>query len=100
MNKLLQGQCRACGGHIEFAAEAVGTTTVCPHCGKQTDLVLTVPMQEPAVPLRSIVYTCITILILIGGLIAAIIALKRAERMVGRNPAAPPATAPASHQNN
>jgi len=33
-----KGECRACGGHLEFPAEAVGETIECPHCGKPTAL--------------------------------------------------------------
>jgi len=85
MSKLLQGQCAKCGGQLEFPAEAVGTTAGCPHCGKPTELMLAAPRHERTVPLRTIIYAVITILILVGGLIAAMIALKRAERMTGRN---------------
>ena len=31
-------ECRACGGHLEFPAEAAGETIECPHCGKPTKL--------------------------------------------------------------
>ena len=87
MTKLLQGQCQLCRGRFEFPAEAAGTTADCPHCGKPTELLLAAPPQERTVPVRTIIYTIITILILVGGLVAAIVALKRAERLTGRNPA-------------
>ncbi|MCU0786039.1 MAG: hypothetical protein MUF81_18735 [Verrucomicrobia bacterium] len=91
MTKPLPGQCRECGGQFEFPAEAAGTTADCPHCGKPTELLLAAPPQESAIPLKTIVYTGIAILILVGGLVAAMIALKRAERMTGRNLATPTA---------
>ena len=89
MTKLLIGQCGGCGGQIEFPAEAVGTTAACPHCGQPTELFLAVPPHARIVPAKTVIYTAIAILILISGLVAAIIALKRAERMTGRNSATP-----------
>ena len=104
MTKLLNGQCGVCGGQIEFPAEATGTTAECPHCGKPTELFLAVPPQARIVPVKTVIYTAIAILILIGGLVAAIIALKRAERMTGRDSATPiaapqPPTAPTPPAN-
>ena len=98
MIKLLQGQCHVCRGPLEFPADAVGTTTDCPHCGKPTELFLAAPPQERVVPVRTILYTVIAILILVGALVAAMIALKRAERIWGKPPATP-TTAPVSPQN-
>lgn len=89
MTKFLKGQCSECGGGLEFPADAVGTTTDCPHCGKPTELLLAEPPQESAVHIKTIIHTGIAILILIGGLVAAMIALKRAERMTGRDSARP-----------
>ena len=91
--KFLKGECQHCGGHIEFPAEAVGTTTDCPHCGKTTDLLLAVPKIESSVPTKAIVYTVIAIVILVGGLIGAQIALKRAKRLVGQTNDAEPSPA-------
>lgn len=98
MTKSLNGPCAACGGQIEFPAEAVGTTVDCPLCGRPTELLLATPPPERIVPVRTIIYTIITILILVAGLFAALLAVKRAERMMGRNPAATVPT-PASTQN-
>jgi hypothetical protein len=81
-SKHLNGECQHCGGHIEFPAEATGTTTECPHCGTATELLLTVPKTESSVPTKAIVYTVIAIVILVGGLIGTQIALKRAKRLV------------------
>lgn len=94
MTKSLRGQCSQCGGSLEFPAEAVGTTGDCPLCGKPTELMLAAPVPERAVPVRTIIYTVITILALIGGLVAAIVALKRAEGMSERKAPAPTATTP------
>jgi len=37
-DNFVKGECRACGGHLEFPAEAAGETIECPHCGKPTKL--------------------------------------------------------------
>jgi len=78
--KRLKGECQLCGGHLEFPAEAVGTSIDCPHCGKSTELMLALPPAEPTIPRSTIVWTLITILLLLAGLGGALIALKRAER--------------------
>jgi hypothetical protein len=81
--KFLKGECQHCYGHIEFPAESAGLTTDCPHCGKQTDLLLALPKVEPTIPRATIVYTVIAVIILVAGLAGAMIALKMAERKVG-----------------
>src|SRR5438093_305476 len=78
--KFLKGPCQSCGGHLEFPAEAIGTSIDCPHCGKSTELVLAAPPEVPTVPRRTVVWTAITILILLLGLPGALMALKRAEK--------------------
>jgi hypothetical protein len=78
--KMLKGECQHCAGHIEFPADAIGLVAPCPHCHQQTELLLPAPPQEPTVPRRAILWTVITILVLCGGLVACLIALKRAER--------------------
>jgi hypothetical protein len=81
--KFLKGECQHCHGHIEFPVESAGLTTDCPHCGKQTDLLLALPKDEPTIPRATIVYTAIAVIILGAGLAGAMIALKMAERKVG-----------------
>jgi hypothetical protein len=80
--KYLKGECQHCHGHIEFPAESAGLTTNCPHCGKETDLLLALPKDEPTIPTATIVYTAIAVIILGGGLVGAMIALKMAQRKV------------------
>ena len=97
--KNLRGECQQCGGTIEFHAEAAGTTADCPLCGQPTELLLARPPEEGS-PLRTkaIVFTIIAVVILVGGLVAASVALKRAKRMRAEQvtPAAKPteSTAP------
>jgi hypothetical protein len=80
--KYLKGECQHCHGHIEFPAESAGLTTTCPHCGKQTELLLALPKEEPTIPRATIIYTIIAIVILGAGLAGAIVALKMAQRKI------------------
>lgn len=94
--KNLRGECQHCGKPIEFQAEHVGTTAECPHCNQPTELLLAAPPEEGApVRTKAIVFTVIAILILAGGLVGAVIALKRAERLkAGRLEASAPVATP------
>jgi hypothetical protein len=85
MNKpiYLKGECQHCAGHIEFPAEAAGTSVECPHCGATTELLLAAPPPEPPlIPVKTLVFTVLTLLILIGGLVGAMIAVQRAKKIV------------------
>lgn len=92
--KFLTGECQHCHGHIEFAAESAGLTTDCPHCGKQTELLLALPKDEPTIPRATIVYTVIAVIILGAGLAGAIVALKMAQRKVAHKKVEAVAQAP------
>ncbi len=96
--KNLKGECQRCGGAIEFRAENVGMTAECPHCGQPTELLLAVPPEtkSPA-QTKAIIYTAIAVVILVGGLIGAVVALKRAERLSARQKAT---LAPANAQTS
>ena len=67
--KRLMGVCRECGGGFEFQADLIGTVVLCPRCRKQTELMLASPAIEPSVSRKAIVWTIITALILITGLV-------------------------------
>ena len=104
--KNLRGECQHCGGSIEFHAEHTGSTAECPHCGQQTELLLTAPTEEKS-PLqkKAIAFTIVALVILVGGLVAANIALKRAKRLQTQRqqatqvePAKPAATDPFAAQ--
>ena len=82
--KYLKGPCQHCGGRLEFPAESIGSIVPCPHCGQHTELLLATPRIEPAIPTRAIVWTCIAVLILGGGLAGSLIALKRAQSWAAR----------------
>jgi hypothetical protein len=97
--KRLTGACSECGGSIEFQAELVGTMATCPRCRKQTELMLATPPEEPAVPRKVIVWTVVTAVVLISGLIATVLGLKHFERLAaqqrGRDATAPATNAAA-----
>jgi hypothetical protein len=82
--KYLKGECAHCRGRIEFPAEAAGTAADCPHCGRQTELLLEQPKEQRTVPTGIIVWTVIAMLVLAGGFGAALYALKRAQRWAER----------------
>jgi hypothetical protein len=80
--KNLRGECQHCGEPIEFHAEHAGSTAECPHCGRLTDLLLAPPPDEESpVRRKALVFSLIAILILIGGLLATTMALRRAQNL-------------------
>ena len=80
--KFLRGECQHCGGHLEFPADATGTTADCPHCRQPTELLLSIGEPTPAqTPVKAILFTIIACVILLGGIIGALLALQRARRM-------------------
>ena len=91
--KNVTGPCQHCGGLIQFSPEAVGNLATCPSCGRETELTLSMPTVESGLPVKTIVFAVAAIVILVGGLIAAQMALNRAKRMTG-NESQPAANAP------
>ena len=86
--KFLHGECQQCGGHLEFPADSAGTSAECPHCNQQTELLLSTGETIPTkAPVKSIVFLALACLILVGGLVGAMLALKRAQRMTTNHPA-------------
>src|SRR5690242_12207778 len=96
ITKYLKGECQSCGGHLEFPAEAVGASIDCPHCGKTTELLLATPHHDPTVPLSTIIWTAVTVLLLLGGLGGALSALKRAQKQAAKHRQATEANAAAT----
>lgn len=45
-NNFIKGECQQCAGHLEFAADAVGETIVCPHCGQPTALAASISTNK------------------------------------------------------
>lgn len=80
--KNLRGECQHCGEPIEFHAEHAGTVADCPHCGQPTELLLAPPPEEGSpVRTKAIIFGALAVIILMGGLVGAVIALKRAQRL-------------------
>jgi hypothetical protein len=100
--KHLKGNCSHCSGPIEFPADALGMTADCPHCGQRTELMLPPPADSSgsSVPAKAIVWAVIAAIILGGGLIGALIALKKAERLYGRQKTSATNAVPASAQSS
>lgn len=89
MIKNVRGVCQQCGGLIEFRADATGTISTCPHCRQETELVLDVPGgAKSGLGLKALIFGIVALLILGGGLGAALYALKRAEQVKSRRAAA------------
>jgi hypothetical protein len=80
--KRLKGPCEHCGAFFEYAAELVGTTGRCPHCGKVTELTLAAPPEPSGIPARVFIYTIIAALILLGGLGGSLYALKKMKALL------------------
>ncbi len=78
--KRIQGECQQCGGSLEFPAERIGLTAQCPRCGKETELMLATPAQEPMIPRKVIVWTVITVGLLLVALVLVLAGLKHFER--------------------
>ena len=85
MPKDVRGDFQQCGGPFNSPAEATGQTTDCPHCGQPTELLLALPPEaKTPASTKAIIYTVLALVILGGGLIAAVLLLKRAERLTAR----------------
>lgn len=62
----------------------IGTVAQCPTCRKQTELLLPAPAEEPLVPRKVLVWTVITCLILVLGVVAVVVGLKHFEKVAAR----------------
>ncbi len=98
--KYLKGECRECGGHIEFPAENTGTIIDCPHCGKETELLLAPPPEEPGIPRRTILWMVVGTLVLLLGLGASLVALRMAQKRWGRGTTLSTAQPPTDAKTN
>ncbi len=87
--KTIQGKCMHCEMPLEFAADAIGTTGTCPYCRKETELTLSVPEIDSGIPRRLVIWTVVTVVILLLGLVGAFIALNRARDLANRKQGPP-----------
>jgi hypothetical protein len=103
--KYLKGECQHCRGNLEFPVELIGTTTSCPHCQQETELMLPRPPEEPAFSRKALVLTLAAIFIMIGALVATMLGLRHYQKLLANkravaNAQSPPMTAPAILQSN
>jgi hypothetical protein len=97
--KYLKCACASCGGHIEFPADAIGSTVPCPHCGWQTELTIEAPpVQSSSRSLKWIIAGGVILLVGVVGVVAALIVTARvikktrAARSVARSTVVAPST--------
>jgi hypothetical protein len=88
--KSILGECEHCGGHLEFPAEAAGSDSACPHCGQSTALRVSSGGTATRAPVKTIVFIALAVVILAGGLVGAVVALKRAKRMAAQQKSGEP----------
>jgi hypothetical protein len=87
MSKKLRGDCSHCGMPIAYPAEAIGTLVPCPHCKKPTELLLSFPPDEPLIPRKVMIWTVISVFVLLLALIGTLQGLKHAQKLADeRNP--------------
>ena len=67
--KRLRGECQHCGGSLQFPAESIGLMAQCPRCAEETELMLAMPPQEPLIPRKVMVWTVITVTLLVAGFV-------------------------------
>jgi len=77
ITNFLKGECSHCAGHFEFPASAAGQIIVCPHCGRQTELVAAVTEPKSAGPWNISSVTVMAILIAVIGLAMAALFLNQ-----------------------
>jgi hypothetical protein len=82
--KRLTCHCGECGGSLQAPAELVGTVTQCSRCGKQTELKLAVPPEEPALPRKVIIWTVVAAVVLALSVIVLVAGLKHYEKLAAR----------------
>ena len=92
-SNFIKSECRQCGGHLEFPAEAGGQSIPCPHCGKTTELVVPVSAIETDDPRRIWPGVIAGILLGLAGLAAAIFFLNK-PKPVHTGGSIPPPAAP------
>ncbi len=83
-------ECRHCAGHIEFPAEAGGSTVACPHCGQPTELPATLPLKNPG---RAPMVLSIAVLLMVV-IAAAVLFLKKSAPVSAPEKTFSPATNP------
>ncbi|MGP8201073.1 MAG: hypothetical protein ACLQU4_16400 [Limisphaerales bacterium] len=91
-----QAPCTKCGGNLEFEAESIGSTAICPHCGDETLL------TGPRPPAKGKLTVGIVVTVLAVGVVATTILTRhdRTERSSAGQTRAPVASSQRSLQEN
>jgi hypothetical protein len=76
----VKGECRLCGGHLEFPADAVGETIVCPHCGRLTMLDAPILATKAGGHRRIWPGIVVVVCLVAAGLAAVSLVLRKANR--------------------
>jgi hypothetical protein len=81
----LKCSCQQCGRHIEFPADAIGTSVDCPHCGWPTELTLPAPPELSAPSPRNLTWPVIGLCVLLFGMIASFVGLRMVKQLALKN---------------
>jgi len=79
----LKCSCQQCGRHIEFPADAIGTSVDCPHCGWPTELTFRPAGTIGAIP-RNLTWPVIGLCVLLFGIIASVVGLRMVKQLALR----------------
>lgn len=94
-NNFVKGECRQCGGHLEFPANAAGETIECPHCGQPTALVAFVSANQPNASRRKWLAAGVVAVVVLTGVTAAFFWVQK----TGRGAISETQSAPAAQTN-
>jgi hypothetical protein len=86
----IKGECRLCSGHLEFPANAVGETIVCPHCGRLTVLDAPASFHKNKAPGRVWPGIVVVVCLVAAGLAAVSWVLLKSKRTEVSGPLPPP----------
>jgi hypothetical protein len=81
----LKCSCQQCGRHIEFPADAIGTSVDCPHCGWPTELTIPPPPELSAPSPRNLTWPVIGLCVLLFGMIASVVGLRLVKQLALKN---------------
>ncbi len=83
--RYLKCSCQQCGRHLEFPADAIGTSVDCPHCGWPTELTLPAPPEISAQTRRNLTWPVIGLAVLLLGAIASVVGLTLVKKLALKN---------------
>ncbi len=79
--KTVPGRCEHCGAMFEVPAETIGLETQCPHCRRQTEVLLAVGVVDGAASRKAMIWAVVGVLVLAALLAAGFFALHMARRL-------------------